>query len=83
MMHRIGMELVQEKKAAVLQSLAVEKNGGAVGRKDVHGRDLLTTLIKANMATDLPDHLKLSDEDVVWRTYASSFILDTLTNLLL
>ncbi|EMD33454.1 hypothetical protein CERSUDRAFT_160359 [Gelatoporia subvermispora B] len=65
MMHRIGMELVQEKKAAVLQSLAVEKNGGAVGRKDVHA----LTLIKANMATDLPDHLKLSDEDVVWRTF--------------
>ncbi|OCH86155.1 cytochrome P450 [Obba rivulosa] len=65
-MRRIGMQLVQERKATAMKSLAGEKTGG-IERKDLHGRDLLTTLIKANMATDLPENLRLSDEDVFWQ----------------
>ncbi|EMD33503.1 hypothetical protein CERSUDRAFT_118076 [Gelatoporia subvermispora B] len=62
-MRRIGMQLVQEKKADVMKSVASEKAG--VKREDLHGRDLLTLLIRANMATDLPESLRLSDEDVL------------------
>ncbi|KAI0759035.1 cytochrome P450 [Fomes fomentarius] len=51
-MRRIGTQLVQEKKAAILRESS-EKSGN-VEKRDVHGRDLLTLLIKANLATDIP-----------------------------
>ncbi|TFK89337.1 cytochrome P450 [Polyporus arcularius HHB13444] len=65
-MRRIGLELVAEKKAAILRERyeSKEKEGG-VERKDIAGRDLLTLLLKANMATDIPDNQRLSDEDVL------------------
>lgn len=34
-------------------------------RDNVQGADLFALLVKANMATDLPDHLRMSDEDVL------------------
>ena len=58
-MHRIGMELIKEKKAAILAA------NSTVEKKDVQGRDLLSLLIKANMATDVPESQRLSDEDVL------------------
>lgn len=58
-MHRIGLQLVKDKKAAIL----AEKSG--MEKKDLQGRDLLTLLLKANMATDIPDSQRLSDEDVL------------------
>ncbi|KAI0364501.1 cytochrome P450 [Pilatotrama ljubarskyi] len=67
-MRRIGMELLQEKKAEIRRELA-ESRDGSVQRKDVHGRDLLTLLLKANMATDIPENQRLSDEDVLARTF--------------
>ena len=42
-----------------------EKRG--VKRDDLQGRDLLSLLIKANMATDIPESQRLSDEDVLAR----------------
>ncbi|KAI8972447.1 cytochrome P450 [Trametes punicea] len=60
---RIGSQLIQEKKAAIIRERTESKAG--VERKDVQGRDLLTILIKANMATDIPDSQRLSDEDVL------------------
>lgn len=67
-MHRIGMDLIREKKAAIL----AEASAG-VEKKDVQGRDLLTLLMKANMATDIPESQRLSDEDVLAQvpTYVS------------
>lgn len=62
-MQRIGMELLQEKKASIL----AEKSADGVEKKDLQGRDLLTLLIKANMATDIPDSQRLTDEEVVAR----------------
>ncbi|KAI0643935.1 cytochrome P450 [Trametes meyenii] len=65
-MRRIGSQLIQEKKAQIQHELAANKNGGGgLERKDVQGRDLLTLLLKANMATDIPDSQRLSDEDVL------------------
>ncbi|KAI9068652.1 cytochrome P450 [Trametes sanguinea] len=63
-MRRIGVQLIQEKKEAIKRELAESKEGG-LGRKDVQGRDLLTLLLKANMATDIPDSQRLSDEEVL------------------
>ncbi|TCD69777.1 hypothetical protein EIP91_006313 [Steccherinum ochraceum] len=61
-MRRIGMELIAEKKAAILS----EKTQGAdVEKKNVQGRDLLSLLIKANMSTDIPESQRLSDADVL------------------
>ncbi|KAI0075930.1 cytochrome P450 [Panus rudis PR-1116 ss-1] len=62
-LHRIGMKLIQEKKADISAHAAAEKRG--VKRDDLQGRDLLTLLIKANMATDIPESQRLSDEDVL------------------
>ncbi|OSD00673.1 cytochrome P450 [Trametes coccinea BRFM310] len=66
-MARIGSELIAQKKAEILRESS-EKNG-SVGRQSLQGRDLLTLLIKANMATDIPDSQRLSDEDVLARAF--------------
>lgn len=65
-MNRVGMKVLNEKKAELKKTAALES-------KDVQGRDLLTLLIKANMATDLPASQRLSDEDVVDRTWPIFF----------
>ncbi|PSS34177.1 hypothetical protein PHLCEN_2v1794 [Hermanssonia centrifuga] len=66
-MRRIGLQLIAEKKAAILAD-SREKSSAAkdgVERKDVHGRDLLTLLIKANMASDIPESQRLTDDEVL------------------
>ncbi|KAI9068653.1 cytochrome P450 [Trametes sanguinea] len=64
-MNRIGMQLMAEKKAAIRREMSETKEKDGIGRNDMRGRDLLTLLIKANMATDVPDNQRLSDEDVL------------------
>lgn len=65
-MNRIGTQLIAEKKAAIARE-ASEKKGHGGGGQSLQGRDLLTLLIKANMATDIPDSQRLSDADVLSR----------------
>lgn len=68
-MKRIGAELVAKKKAAIITS---SKQGGIdLSKRDVEGRDLLTLLIKANMASDIPENQRLSDEEVIAREFTS------------
>ncbi|KIP05287.1 hypothetical protein PHLGIDRAFT_119937 [Phlebiopsis gigantea 11061_1 CR5-6] len=62
-MQRIGRQLIAEKKAALLAD--AREKGRGVRRRDVADRDLLTLLIKANMATDIPESERLSDEEVL------------------
>ncbi|KAH9891037.1 cytochrome P450 [Cubamyces lactineus] len=62
-MRRIGMELIQDRKAAVAREVAGKQ--GVIDKKDLPGKDLLTLLIKANMATDIPEQQRLSDEEVL------------------
>ncbi|GJJ14105.1 hypothetical protein Clacol_008362 [Clathrus columnatus] len=64
-MTRIGSELLSSKKQAV-QSIIDQKehNPGQVEKTDISGRDLLSRLVAANMATDLPENHRLSDHDV-------------------
>ena len=69
-MRRIGTQLIREKKAEIQREMSESKlkgGSGSVARDDVQGRDLLTLLLKANMATDIPDSQRLSDEDVLAR----------------
>ena len=73
-MHRIGMQLLQERKAEIMRMYG-EEGTGAVEKKDVQGRDLLTLLIKANMATDIPDDQRLTDEEVLARATFSLFFV--------
>lgn len=64
-MMQIGSELVAERKAYILAT-AGEKNV-KVSDSGFEGRDLLTLLMKANMASDIPESQRLRDEDVVAR----------------
>ncbi len=66
-MRRIGAELVAQKKAAILATSRSSKEGLDVSKEDMEGRDLLTLLIKANLASDIPESHRLSDEDVIAR----------------
>ncbi|KZT70526.1 cytochrome P450 [Daedalea quercina L-15889] len=58
---RIGMRLIQEKKAEIMKAAL----GGKDSSDALRSRDLLTLLIKANMNADIPEHQRLSDEDVL------------------
>ncbi|KAF9234848.1 cytochrome P450 [Melanogaster broomeanus] len=59
---RIGNKLVTNAKA-IAHAGATEK--GEIEKSSLRGRDLLTLLVKANMATDIPESQKLSDVDVL------------------
>jgi len=61
-MARIGDKLLSDAKAAAL-TIATEK--GEIEKSNLQGRDLLSLLVKANMATDIPESQKLSDADVL------------------
>ena len=63
-MRRIGTRLVVEKKAAI----QAEKDGRPIDSKGANGRDLLSLLIKANMAVDVrTDGQQMDDEEVLGR----------------
>ncbi|KAI0634026.1 cytochrome P450 [Trametes polyzona] len=64
-MRRIGKQLIAEKKAQIQRELSGQKEKDRVKRGDLQGRDLLTLLLKANVATDVPESQRLSDEDVL------------------
>ncbi|KAI0318462.1 cytochrome P450 [Amylostereum chailletii] len=59
--HRIGNRLVSEKKAAVLNETRGKQS---IAKDDIEGHDLLSLLIKANMAADMPESMRLSDSEV-------------------
>ena len=60
------MQLINDKKAAILSE--TREKGRGPEKKDLAGRDLLTLLLKANMATDIPDNQRLTDREVLSRT---------------
>lgn len=60
-MARIGNQLLSESKAALLQGEKMEKTSWK-------SRDLLSILLRANTATDLPENQRMTDEDVLART---------------
>ena len=58
--------MIAQKKSEILASTDVDAKGN-LEKKNIQGRDLLTLLIKANMATDIPDSARMSDEDILSR----------------
>ncbi|KAG9018779.1 hypothetical protein FRB90_009783 [Tulasnella sp. 427] len=60
-MERVGLQLVKEKRAAII---AASKSEEGLEKKTVGGRDLLSVLIAANMATDVKESERMSDEEV-------------------
>lgn len=57
-MDRIGKELLSESKTALAHGEKMEKTSWK-------SRDLLSLLLRANMATDLPESQRMTDEDVL------------------
>jgi len=60
-MDRIGRRLISDMKAAV--HTASEQD--SIGRKDFSQRNLLSLLVQANMASDVSDNYRLSDDEVL------------------
>ena len=69
-MARVGNTLLSNAKIAARAS-STEK--GEIEKNSLGSRDLLSLLVKANMATDIPESQKLSDEDVLARTFRPLF----------
>jgi hypothetical protein len=63
---RIGSELIQNKKDAVLAE-SNANGSGAVEKQNVRGHDLLSLLIKSNIASDTPESMRMSDSEVLSR----------------
>ena len=63
-MRKIGMQLITEKKAAILEELS---GGKAKCASKWGGRDLLLLLLKANISPDIPPSQRLSDDNVLSR----------------
>ncbi|KZV69777.1 cytochrome P450 [Peniophora sp. CONT] len=60
-LNRIGGKLIDDRKRLVLGDFSQEK----IKRDDVQGKDILSLLVRANLATDLPEKSRLSDEDML------------------
>lgn len=70
-MKRIGQQLINERKEAILRDKHdLDSLAGVEEKKNGHnGQDLLSALVKANMDTELPDSQRLADEDVLARKF--------------
>ena len=69
-MDRIGRELLDNSKAAL------HRNGLKVDKETLKSKDLLTLLLRANMATDIPEHQRMSDDDVLARELSVLSLVD-------
>ena len=65
-LRRIGSQLIQDKKAAILAELSSD-GAGVVEKHDVQGQDLLSLLIKSNIASDMPSDMRMSDSEILSR----------------
>ena len=69
-MQRIGKQLIAEKKAAILAEMDASNDHG---KNSVRERDLLTLLLRANLADDIPENQRLTDEEVLARESLQKF----------
>lgn len=65
-MNRIGKQLLEDRK----------RESKSNSRRE---NDLLSLLVHANTSTDIPEHQKMSDEDVIARMSSLNQTLHTLT----
>ncbi|KAH8831548.1 cytochrome P450 [Flagelloscypha sp. PMI_526] len=63
-MDRIGMNLIKKTKQE-LEILATNGKDVSIDKSTFSKRDILSLLIRANMANDLPDSQRLSDDEVI------------------
>ena len=64
-MLRIGEDLIQKRK----QLFANEKTEHSVGSDDdpLHGKDLLSVLVRSNMDPTIPESQRMCEEDILPR----------------
>lgn len=65
-MTRIARKLLEDSRAALM----AEKSS-CLAKDFSKGRDILSLLVRANMATDLPSSQRICDDDVLARNYSS------------
>ncbi|KAI0252854.1 cytochrome P450 [Lactifluus subvellereus] len=56
--------MISQKKAEILATAESDAKGG-IEKRNIQGRDLLSLLIKANMATDIADNARMNDEEIL------------------
>jgi hypothetical protein len=61
---RIGARLIKEKKAA----LGIDGNK-SVDKDEIAGHDLLSLLIKSNVAEGIADNMRMTDTEIISRAY--------------
>jgi len=71
-MRRIGTKIIEDKKAALVAGVGGGKEA-VVEKNNVKDRDLLSLLIKANIASDVAESQRMSDEEVL--AQISTFIM--------
>ncbi|EIM91637.1 cytochrome P450 [Stereum hirsutum FP-91666 SS1] len=68
-LHRLGHSMIEQKKIQVLKEAGPSDTSsnasGSLQKADVQGRDLLSLLMKANMASDIPEDARMSDDEIV------------------
>ncbi|KZV95955.1 cytochrome P450 [Exidia glandulosa HHB12029] len=62
-MDEVGMRIIQEKKAAVLAEFG--DSTAHIDKKSLAGNDIISVLLRANLAADLDPTQRLSDEEVL------------------
>ncbi|KAG8928188.1 hypothetical protein FRC02_007264 [Tulasnella sp. 418] len=62
-LNRVGTKLINDKRAAVLAEMS--HSSGEIERKNIAGKDLLSVLIKSNMATDVKASSRMDDVEVL------------------
>jgi len=75
-LNRIGGKLVKDKKDAILKEVAgqeVDVEKISIEKQNIIGKDMLSVLIRSNMATDLPPNARLSDGTLM--SQISTFVL--------
>ena len=75
MLH-IGQQLMKDSKAALMAEKGIPGTDKVASTR----RDLLSLLIKANMATDVPQNQRTTDEDVLARK-SFRFVCHLVANL--
>ncbi|KAH9980693.1 cytochrome P450 [Russula compacta] len=61
---RIGFRLIHDKKTSVLAERNYNESD-TIEKQDVEGHDLLSLLIKSNIAADMPESMRMSDSEIL------------------
>ncbi|KAI9513472.1 cytochrome P450 [Russula earlei] len=66
----LGQSVISRKKAEILATTEAKSD---IAKRSIQGRDLLTLLVRANMAKDIPENARMTDEEVL--AQVSTFLL--------